>query len=182
MRTISTYLGIGLMTLGMVLAAQSTAEAQYPYTITPMQTVVTPVQTYAPAVVGYAAERRGLFGRRIVYRPLVAPALGTPVVVAAPLAMVTQTTAMIPSPVVAARPVIQAPTVWQSHISVAPVVVSRPVVVARPTIAVPTQVVVARPMLTAPVLAPPIVVTQPQVINRYYPPIYPAPFAPVAGY
>jgi hypothetical protein len=43
MRTISIYLGIGLMTLGMVLADQSTAEAQYPYTITPMQTVVTPL-------------------------------------------------------------------------------------------------------------------------------------------
>ena len=107
MRTISIYLGIGLMTLGMVLADQSTAEAQYPYTITPMQTVVTPMQTYAPAVVGYTAERRGLFGRRIVYRPVVAPAFGTPVVVAAPPMTVAQSITMVPAPMAAARPVLQ---------------------------------------------------------------------------
>ena len=53
------------------------AEAQYPVVVQPV----------APAVVGYAAERRGLFGLRRVYRPIVAPVATAPVAVETPVAV-----------------------------------------------------------------------------------------------
>ncbi len=73
------------------LTAGSRAEAQYPVAVQPV----------APVVVGYSAQRRGLFGRRIVYRPVVAPVAVAPVAVAAPVT--------VARPVVVAYPPTVAP-------------------------------------------------------------------------
>ena len=53
-------------------AMPSDAQAQYPVAVTQVQPVV-------PAVVGYTAERRGLFGWRVVYRPVIAGVPSVPV-------------------------------------------------------------------------------------------------------
>ena len=193
MRSISTYLCFGLMTVAMGLADQREAEAQYPYTINAAPTYIAPVQAYAPAIVGYTAERRGLFGRRTVYRPVLGPSVAQPIAVAAPVETITQATAIGPAPIAAApiaaaRPVVEAPMVYPSPVMSAPVVVSRrvvtssPVVVARPVIGAPAPIIMARPMLAPVVVSQPVIIGQPPVINRYYPPIYPAPFAPVSGF
>jgi hypothetical protein len=104
-RTVTRLLCVGFIATCLTWMLQSDASAQYPVAVTAVQPVV-------PAVVGYAPQRRGLFGRRVVYRPVVAP-----VVVARPVV----------APVVVARP------------ALAPVVVARPgfapVVVARPAFA-----------------------------------------------
>ena len=63
MRAVTRNFIAGFSALIMTFACHSTASAQYPVAIQPV----------APAVVGYAPVRRGLFGRRIVYRPVVAP-------------------------------------------------------------------------------------------------------------
>ncbi len=76
--------------LGFLLAADRSASAQYAYGVVGVQ----------PAVVGYAPVRRGLFGRRIVYRPVVAP-------VVAPLVAPI----IAPVPVAVAPPVFVAPVV-----------------------------------------------------------------------
>ena len=111
----------------------SDAKAQYPL-------AVVPVQPVAPVVVGYTAERRGLFGRRVVYRPVVsAPVVAAPVV----------TTPVVASPVVSARVTVPVAPVA----AVAPVTVARPVVVAQPSIAVPvtTYRVPTVPVVPAPI-------------------------------
>ena len=54
----------------------------------------------APAVVGYTARRAGLFGRRVVMRPVVAP-------VAVPAAVIAPPPPVAVAPVVVARPVVQ---------------------------------------------------------------------------
>ena len=202
MRLISTYLGVGLLAVAVMLVDQRDAEAQYPYTINTGATYVAPVQAYAPAVVGYTAERRGLFGRRTVYRPVLGPSVAQPVSVVAPVETVTQATAITRAPVTTARPVLQPATVYQAPVAAAPVVVSQrvvttgPVIMGRPVISVPAPVasvtapvviapapvVVGRPLLAPTVVNRPVVVTPPPVINSYYPPVYPTPFAPVVGY
>jgi hypothetical protein len=209
MRSISTYFGVGLLAVGVMLADQRDAEAQYPYTINGGASYVAPVQAYAPAVVGYTAERRGLFGRRTVYRPVLGPSVAQPIAVVAPVETITQATAFAPVPITAARPVLQPTAVYQSPLAAAPVVVSQrvvtsgPVVMGRPVVNAQSPVimgtapvimgpapvimgsapvVVGRPMLAPTVVNRPVVVTRPAVINSYYPPVYPTPFAPVVGY
>jgi len=198
MRSISIYLCFGLMTVGMGIGDQREAEAQYPYTVNVAPTYVAPVPAYAPAIVGYSAERRGLFGRRTVYRPVLGPSVAQPIAVAAPVETISQATAIAAAPIAAApiaaapiaaaRPVIQAPLVYSSPVVSAPVVVSKrvvttsPVVVARPVVPAPAPIVMARPMLAPVVVSEPVIIGQPPIINRYYPPVYPAPFAPVAGF
>ena len=188
MRSISTYLCFGLMTVAMGLADQREAEAQYPYTVNAAPTYIAPVQAYAPAIVGYTAERRGLFGRRTVYRPVLGPSVAQPIAVAAPVETITQATAIAPAPIAAARPVVEAPMVYSSPVMSAPIVVSQrvvtssPVVVAKPVIGAPAPIIMARPMLAPVVVSQPVITGQPPVINRYYPPVYPAPFAPVSGF
>jgi hypothetical protein len=98
MRTINRSLFAGCIALSMTLAVPSDASAQSPVAIQPV----------APAVVGYTAERRGLFGRRVVYRPVLAP-----VAAAVPVAPV----------VTAARPVFAAPVTVNYAPAVAPVTV-----------------------------------------------------------
>lgn len=93
-----------------VVGMSSNANAQYPV-------AVVPVQTVSPVVVGYSAQRRGLFGRRVVYRPVVTAPYAVPV---APV---------VGTPVVAARPVTVVPSVT----------VARPVVVAPAPVAVPVM-------------------------------------------
>jgi hypothetical protein len=193
MRSISTYLCFGLMAVAMGFADQREAEAQYPYTINAAPTYIAPVQAYAPAIVGYTAERRGLFGRRTVYRPVLGPSVAQPIAVAAPVETITQAMAIAPAPIAAApiaaaRPVVEAPMVYSSPVMSAPVVVSQrvvtssPVVVAKPVIGAPAPIIMARPMLAPVVVSQPVITGQPPVINRYYPPVYPAPFAPVSGF
>ena len=69
----------------MMFGLEGQARAQFPIVVTPPQPVL-------PAVVGYSTERRGLFGQRVVMRPLVSPVATLPA----------------PPVVVAARPVVTA--------------------------------------------------------------------------
>lgn len=63
----------------LLVASSGVASAQSPV-------VVTTLRPAAPAVVGYAPVRWGFFGRRLVYRPVVAPTavVSQQVVVGAP--------------------------------------------------------------------------------------------------
>jgi len=90
MRSFSKILIAGFIPLAMTLAFQSDANGQYPVAVQPVM----------PAVVGYTAERRGWFGRRVVVRPIVGQVAVAPIVVAA--------RPVIAAPVVAA-PVVVAP-------------------------------------------------------------------------
>ena len=188
MRLIINSLVVGLVSVGMGLTEQREAAAQYPYTINATPTYVVPAQAYAPAVVGYTAERRGLFGRRTVFKPVLGPSVAQPVAVAAPLETVTQATAIAPVPVTSSRPVISPAPIYSTPVASAPVVVSQrvvtanPVVVSRPVVGTQRQVVVARPVVAPTVVSPPVVIAPPPVITQYYPPVYPAPFAPVVGF
>ncbi len=123
---------------GAVISMSSESEAQVPVAVSPA----------VPAVVGYTAERRGLFGWRVVYRPVVAP-----VAAAVPVAGVAPT-------VTVARPV---------------VTVARPVVtVARPVVT--QRVVVGYAPPAVPVTsfyAPPVGVPVPAPITTYRVPVVP---------
>ncbi len=139
MLTLRRTLSVAIVATIAVLACSSDAQAQYPVAVQPV----------VPAVVGYTAERRGLFRRRVVYRPVVAP-VAAPVVPVAPVAPA--------APVVSvARPVVSAPVVTVARPVLTTPVVAAPVVVARPVVA---PVTVARPVVVAPVrayYAPPVV-------------------------
>ena len=74
MRKMVRCLLVGAVAVAALVVMPSSAHAQYPVAVTPVQPVV-------PAVVGYTAERRGLFGWRTDYRPVVA---GVPTVPVAP--------------------------------------------------------------------------------------------------
>jgi hypothetical protein len=75
MRQVIKLLCCTVVITSFSLASASRADAQYAVAVQPV----------APAVVGYTAQRRGLFGRRIVYRPIVAPVAVAPVAVARPV-------------------------------------------------------------------------------------------------
>jgi hypothetical protein len=64
------------------------------------QYAVTTVQSSAPAVIGYTAERRGLFGLRTAYRPIV----GT--VPVQKTVIVQQRPVYVPAPVYVQRPAV----------------------------------------------------------------------------
>ena len=129
MRTITRSLTVGLFAIFMTFAFERDANAQYPVAAQPV----------APAVVGYAAQRRGLFGRRVVYRPVVAPVP----VAAVPVAPV----------VTAARPVIAAPVTVGYAPAVAPVTVRYAPVTVQYAPAVVAPVAAYR-IAPAPIVAP----------------------------
>jgi hypothetical protein len=156
MQNVTRFLCVAILASCLTFAFQSDAQAQF--------TVLQPV---VPAVVGYSAERRGLFGRRIVYRPIVAPVATVAVarpVIAAPTVAVARPVLAAPT-VTVARPVWSAPTY-----AVARPVWSAPTyAVARPVWSAPT-VTVARPVVSAAPIAvgyPPVV----QPVTSYYAPI-----------
>ncbi len=80
MRKVVRYLLLGAVAVAAFAAVPSQAQAQYPIAVTQVQPVV-------PAVVGYTAERRGLFGWRVVYRPVVAGVAAPVVTSAVPVTM-----------------------------------------------------------------------------------------------
>ncbi len=137
MRLITRILCILAVAFALTALTPERAEAQYPVAVPVVQPVV-------PAVVGYSAERRGLFGLRVVYRPVVAPVAAAPVAVAPTVSV--------------ARPVV----------TVAPSTVARPVVtVARPVVTVARPVVSVAPVATY--YAPPVI----PVTTYRYPVVYP---------
>jgi len=73
MQAVTKNVVAGLIASFMALAVQSDAKGQYAVAVQPV----------TPAVVGYAAERRGLFGRRVVFRPVVGQVPIAPVVTVA---------------------------------------------------------------------------------------------------
>lgn len=101
---------VGLLVAGLACLAPAEASAQYPVVVQPA----------VPAVVGYTAERRGLLGLRVVYRPVVSP-----VAAAVPAA-----------PVTVARPVLAAPAITVAR----PAWAAPAVTVARPAWVVPAPV------------------------------------------
>ena len=131
MNYVSRLLLVGMIAVGGLIALAGEAQGQVPVAVTTVQPVV-------PGVVGYLPERRGLFGQRIVYRPVVAPT------VAAPAVTVTQPLAVSQS-VAVARPVT---TVAQ------PLAVAPTVTVARPVIAAPVVPVRSFFAPAAPVAVP----------------------------
>ena len=147
---------------GAVITMSSESEAQVPVVVSPA----------VPAVVGFSAERRGLFGRRVVFRPVVAPvSTAVPVTTFAPAVTVARPVVTMSRPVVTmSRPV---------------VTMSQPVVMARPV------VTVARPVVTQRVavgFAPPAV----PVTSFFAPPVgvpiaapvttFRVPVVPVVGF
>lgn len=115
------------------------------------QVTVTTVQTSAPAVIGYVPERRGLFGLRTAYRPIVGavPVQKTVTVQQAPVA-VQRPPVYVPTPVTVQRPPVYVPTP-------APVYAPAPVYVPAPVVPVTTY------------LAP----VTPVPVTTYYTPLYP---------
>ena len=168
MRILIRILCAGMFAFCFAFTSPQDASAQYAVAVTPV----------APAVVGYAPERRGLFGRRVVYRPVVTPVAAAvrvaPVTVARPVVTVARPVVTVARPVVTvARPVVT--------VSRPVVTVSRPVVsVARPVVTMARPVVtVARPVVTAPVTSYYAPAVAP--VTTYYPP--PAPVVtPIIGF
>ena len=74
MSTITRFICVATIFTCGVLTSQSESKAQYPVYYAPASTV-------APAVVGYTARRGGLFGQRVVVRPVVAPVMAPSAVV-----------------------------------------------------------------------------------------------------
>lgn len=77
MRHFTLVLCVAALAIGLTIAPANTVSAGFPHYYAPAYPV-------APAVVGYTA-RRGLFGRRVVVRPIVRPVAVAPVVVARPV-------------------------------------------------------------------------------------------------
>lgn len=96
MRSFKIKITAGMIGLAVMFAVRGDANAQYAVAVQPV----------VPAVVGYTAERRGLFRQRVVIRQVVAP-------VAAAVSF---------SPVVPARPVVAARVAAQYASATAPVV------------------------------------------------------------
>jgi hypothetical protein len=86
MNIFQRYLLAGLLAVAITFVFGADARAGYPYAVQPV----------APAVVGYTAEQRGFFGRRVVMRPVVAP-----VVAAVPTVAVARPVITVARPVVA---------------------------------------------------------------------------------
>ena len=98
MRHVTRLLSLATVASLLMLATQNEAQAQYPV-------YYAPVQPVAPAVVGYSARRAGLFGQRVVVRPIVAPVAAAPVVLARPV-VDTAAPAVVARPIVAPQPVV----------------------------------------------------------------------------
>ncbi|TWU34304.1 hypothetical protein [Novipirellula artificiosorum] len=141
------FSAIALFMICVTIHSGQDAKAQYPS-----------VQAVAPAVVGYVPERRGLFGWRTTYRPVIAPV-------------------SVAAPVVTARPVVVA----------RPAIASPPVTVRYAPMPAPVTSYYAPPSVAAPVrsyYAPPTVVAP---VRSYYAPPAPVlvpltPSIPVLGY
>lgn len=108
MRKLVRCLLFGGVVAGTLMASPSKARAQFPIAVAPVQSAV-------PAVVGYAPERRGLFGWRVVYRPVVAP------VAVAPVAAAPIVAAPFTPTVSVGRPIIADPGLYGYGPAVAPV-------------------------------------------------------------
>ena len=121
MRNFARYLLVAAVAVAGAIAFQSDAQAQVPIAVTTVQPVV-------PAVVGYTAERRGLFGRRVVYRPVVAP-VGAAVPVASTVTVARPVVTVARPVVTVARPVVPAP-----------IIAPPPVAAYYPPVAVPVAV------------------------------------------
>lgn len=78
MRFVTRLLCIAAVAAAFVVAPEKQASAGHPVYYAPATPVV-------PAVVGYSARRGGLFGQRVVMRPVVAPVAAAPVIVAPPV-------------------------------------------------------------------------------------------------
>ena len=73
------------------------------------QVTVTTVQTNAPAVIGYQAERRGLFGLRTSYRPIVGTVPVQRTVAVQQVPAYVSPSPYVPAPVVISQPSYLAP-------------------------------------------------------------------------
>ncbi len=128
MNRIKKTLMVGLIVVAISLTFQADAKADYPVLVQP---------AVAPTVVGYSVRRAGLFGQRVVMRPVVAPAIpvstvtvSRPVVtVARPAVVVERPLVTVERPVVTvARPLVSvgyAPPVAAYYRPVVPVVTYR---------------------------------------------------------
>ncbi|MGI9471771.1 MAG: hypothetical protein ACR2NZ_09585 [Rubripirellula sp.] len=116
------------------------------------QVTVTTVQSSAPAVIGYTAQPRGLFGLRTSYQPIVA---NVPV---------QKTIAVQQAPTYIPPPVVQPVTVQRAYVP-APVTYVPPVTYR--TTYVPAPVATPVPTYLAPLPPTPVPVT------TYYTPVYP---------
>lgn len=138
MHIVTRMFGAGLLVTMLTLSLPEDLQAQYPVIVQPV----------APTVIGYTAERRGLFGQRTAFRPVIAPAVSTVPVV--PMAQ----------PVVSvARPVV--------GLATPPVTVARPVVpIAPQAVAAPVAAYYAP---AAPVVVPTRAYRIP--VRPFYPPL-----------
>ena len=78
MRRVTQLVCVLAMAVGLVSCSDRSADAGHPvyYAAAP------PVM---PAVVGYSARRGGVFGQRVVMRPVVAPVVAAPLVMPPPV-------------------------------------------------------------------------------------------------
>ncbi len=127
---------------------ERTALAQYPVILTPAPTV---------PVIGYRPERRGLFGQRTVYRPVV--------VGAAPVAPAVPVSTIVQSPVV--------PSVAVPSVAVPSVAIQPATTLARPILPPPPTEVRYSPVVAAPttVYYPPAPVLTVPTIRTYRVPV-----------
>ncbi len=90
MNNVKRILIAGLIAGVITIALQNDAKAQYPVAVQPV----------VPAVVGYTAERRGLFGQRVVFRPVVANVPAAPAVAVEPAVTVARPVVTVARPAV----------------------------------------------------------------------------------
>ena len=133
MQTFTRFFCAAVIVAGWMLTTTTDVKAQYPvYSV--------PVAPVAPAVVGYAPERRGLFGQRVVYRPVVGAVTAA---VPVPVAPVT-----VARPVIVGRPALP--------VAVAPAPVTAYYAPAAP-VGVPAPIAVPAPVTTYRVPITPLV-------------------------